>query len=132
MNIHAKLLGGAKLIAEMDAKSASIPVKVGAAVRHWGLMLTTKIQANASGRPGPNVVTGDYRRSWTTTFRQVGPVATSESGTNAPQGRRLEFGFHAADSLGRVYNQAPRPHAGPAADWVFPRFEDAVRKAGTS
>lgn len=131
MNIQAKLLGAGKIVADMHAQSAAIPVKVGAAVRHYGLLLTTRIQANASGRPGPNVVTGDYRRSWTTRFTQAGTVSESESGTNAPQARRLEYGFHGADSLGRVYDQAPLPHVGPAAGWVFPKFEEAMRKIVT-
>ncbi len=34
----------------------------------------------------------------------------------APQGFRLEYGFHGADSLGRVYDEAAEPYAGPALD----------------
>jgi len=34
----------------------------------------------------------------------------------APQAFRLEYGFHGADSLGRVYDEAAEPYAGPALD----------------
>lgn len=77
---------------------------------HHGMLLTTRIKANASGRPGPNVITGDYRRSWQ--GRQSGSSYTV--GTNKPQARRLEYGFYGPDALGRVYNQPPYPHLGPA------------------
>lgn len=47
---------------------------------------------------------------------------TAIVGTNAPQGRRLEFGFVGADALGRVYNQPPFPHVGPAVEEQAPLF----------
>ena len=37
-------------------------------------------------------------------------------GTNLEYARRQEYGFNGADSLGRVYNQAPRPYLRPAID----------------
>ncbi|PVC80612.1 hypothetical protein DBP19_36350 [Streptomyces sp. CS090A] len=77
------------------------------------------IRANASGRPGPNVITGKYRSSWEVVGRAIPHGAQCTIGTNAPQGRRLEYGFVGPDSLGRVYNQPPFPHVGPAV----PRME---------
>jgi hypothetical protein len=38
--------------------------RVPAVTQHYGQLLLTRIQANASGRPGPRAVTGNYRRSW--------------------------------------------------------------------
>lgn len=100
-------------------------------VTHYGHLLRTAVMRNASGSPGPNAPTGDYRRSMTVTFvRDHGSgTFSAEVGTNAPQGRRLEFGFVGADSLGRVYNQRPRPHFGPAFDSVAPEFEAAIGRA---
>lgn len=88
--------------------------------------LQRQVVANASGRPGPNAPTGDYRRSINrlTTRRATGTVG--QVGTDKPQGRRLEFGFTGADSLGRNYNQPPYPHFGPALDKIAPEFEQAL------
>jgi hypothetical protein len=83
--------------------------------RRWTQALTTKIKANASGRPGPRARTGDYRRSWSgITYVREAVEIVGEASTNAPQGPRLEFGFTGVDALGRHYNQPPYPHAGPA------------------
>lgn len=45
-------------------------------------------------------------------------------GTNVVYGRRLELGFAGKDSLGRAYNQAPRPFIRPA----FSRNRDRIKK----
>lgn len=85
------------------------------AVYRAGARVRTQVRANASGRPGPNVITGDYRRSIAQTNTMTdgnSPVAYVHSA--APQARRLEYGFVGADVLGRVYNQPPFPHWGPA------------------
>ncbi len=68
--------------------------------------------ANASGRPGPNIVTGDYVASFF--VKQIGDLAWF-MGNTQPQAARLEFGFSGRDSLGRSYNQPPFPHFRPAA-----------------
>lgn len=85
------------------------------ALSNSGAMLLTRIRANASSGhhrpglphipgtgPGPNVATGDYRRSWHTREQSDGTVMVS---TNAPQARRLEYGFFGVDSAA-----APRGH----------------------
>lgn len=85
---------------------------------------------NASGRPGPNVVTGTLRRSikhdpvtpwglggWQT---KVGPTAV--------YGRRIELGFSGADSLGRVYKQPPYPYFTPAFHAVVRRIPAIMAK----
>jgi hypothetical protein len=107
---------------EVAAKLAARPALFKNAMRgifpKAGAMLKTQVMANASGRPGPRVITGAYRRSWT--YRAG--VDRVTVGTNAPQGARLEHGFVGPDRLGRVYHQPPFPHAGPALDQVSPRF----------
>lgn len=61
--------------------------------------------------------TGTYRRSFAMeTVEKSSERCRVEVGTDAPQARRLEYGFVGADKLGRVYNQAARPHIRPAFD----------------
>lgn len=97
------------------------------ATRHHTRLLVTRIQANASGRPGPNAPTGDYRRSWTMEVKSGLGGVEGIAGTNKPQARRLEYGFVGTDSLGRTYDQPPYPHVQPALDEVAPEYIDAMR-----
>ena len=60
---------------------------------------------------------GTYRRGWhMETVVKTPERCTVIVGNDQPQGPRLEFGFVGADKLGRVYNQAARPHIRPALD----------------
>ena len=109
-----------RVAADFAAQQLAIRQLLRARLIHHGQLLRTRVMAKASGRPGPNIVTGDYRRSISL---QVGGTVTQPwvaVGTNAPQGRRLEFGFVGTDSLGRVYDQPPYPHFGPAVDEIVP------------
>jgi hypothetical protein len=114
------------LLTKLGALSRlSEPAQLDKGVRKAALLLQGRIQGRASGRPGPRVITGNYRRSWNTVKLNVagGKVAYSV-GTNAPQGRRLEFGFNGTDALGRAFKQAPYPHVEPAlAESVDEMFE---------
>ncbi|WP_442815172.1 hypothetical protein [Streptomyces sp. NBC_01298] len=74
------------------------------------------IRQRASGRPGPRVITGRYRASWQSEVTAAGTVFVAQIGSNAPQARRLEYGFVGTDSLGRRYAQPPFPHVGPAVE----------------
>lgn len=88
------------------------------------------IRANATGRPGPNVITGKYRSSWQTVARGIPYGAQCTVGTDAPQGRRLEFGFYnMTDSLGRHFYQPPFPHVGPAIPRMQNLLKDGMRDA---
>lgn len=94
--------------------------------------LRDRIRANASGRPGPNVITGRYRASWTVGEFPVPDGGGADVGTNEPQGKRLEFGFYdMTDSLGRHYFQPPFPHVEPAVNEISPSYEQAFRDALT-
>ena len=59
----------------------------------------------ASGRPGPNVVSGTLRRSiGLVDVTRLGPGRwQSQTAPTVVYARRIELGFHGADSLGRVY-----------------------------
>ncbi|WP_172673788.1 hypothetical protein [Methanogenium cariaci] len=50
-------------------------------------------------------------------------------GTNAPQGKRLEFGFVGRDVLGRYYNQEAQPHLRPAVDENVDEVREEIRAA---
>lgn len=112
----------AQIAAQFDARAVSTLPEVTGVVRHYAMLLETRIKAKASGRPGPNAPTGDYRRSWTHEVSSNGVSVTAVVGTSKPQARRLEFGFVGQDSLGRVYNQPPFPHVGPAVEEISPLF----------
>lgn len=120
------LTGDKGLIKATAGRATVIDRQVAGLVRHYGVLLNTRIKAKASGRPGPNAPTGDYRRSWVNEFHQSGSTAISVSGTNEPQGRRLEYGFVGTDSLGRTYNQPPYEHVGPAVSEIDPEFHKAA------
>ncbi|WP_329047164.1 HK97 gp10 family phage protein [Streptomyces sp. NBC_01422] len=107
-----------QLADRLDRAATQIGPAIQRAVRHTGELGRARIRGNASGRPGPNVITGAYRNSWETQTMRLPYGALCTIGTNAPQGRRLEFGFVGPDSLGRVYNQPPFPHVGPAIDYI--------------
>ncbi|MEV4975515.1 HK97 gp10 family phage protein [Streptomyces scopuliridis] len=90
------------------------------------------IRSNASGRPGPNIITGQYWASWQTRTRAIPYGAQCTIGTDRPQGRRLEFGFFdMTDSLGRHYYQPPFPHVGPAISAIEAALLQGMRDAAT-
>ncbi|MFI2258948.1 HK97 gp10 family phage protein [Streptomyces tubercidicus] len=94
--------------------------------RHHAMLLRVRIQRNASGRPGPNVITGRYRASWDVRMRTGGGEVTAEVFSDEPQSRRLEYGFVGVDSLGRHYRQPPFPHVEPAFRQTEPAFIQAL------
>lgn len=118
-----------QVAAQLNARAAAALPAVSAVVQHYAMILETRIKAHASGRPGPNAPTGDYRRSWTHEFSAAGLTAEAVVGTNKPQARRLEYGYVGPDSLGRIFNQPPYPHMGPAVEEVRPAFLAAVGAA---
>ena len=107
---------------ELAARLEHAAMKIGPAiekgVRHTGEMGIARIRGNASGRPGPNVITGAYRNSWRPEMKSIPHGAICTIGTDLPYGRRLEFGFTGTDSLGRSYNQPPFPHVQPALGYI--------------
>ena len=124
--INVQCLGASTVALLLERASPEIELKTSLAVRHYGQLLLTKVRSKASGRPGPNVITGDYRRSWSMRMGHAAGLTTAWVGTNAPQGRRLEYGFHGQDALGRHYDQPPYPHAEPALNEISPDFQKAV------
>lgn len=130
-SVTVAVVGGREVALEFADFGVRSTASISKIVTHYGHLLRTQVMRNASGRPGPNVITGDYRRSITVEFirEQAGSSVSAVIGSNNPQARRLEFGFHGEDSLGRHYNQAPLPHFGPAFDFISPQFETALRSS---
>ncbi len=124
INVHT--FGAYEVQQYFIVRSTELAARVEAIVRHYGQLLQTAVQAAASGRPGPNAPTGDYKRSINTQFSGAGLVATATVGTNKPQGRRLEFGFVGTDAIGRFFDQPPYPHFGPALSYIEHPFHDAL------
>jgi len=98
-------------------------------MRHVGALGVARIRQNASGRPGPNVITGRYRASWRSETLAIPYGAECTLGTDAPQGRRLELGFTGYDSLGRYYDQPPFPHVQPAIGFIEDTLHEQMRAA---
>ena len=121
-----------EVAAQLVAHGVRVGVRGVAVVHMFGVMLQTQVKANASGRPGPQAPTGDYRRSIGLQFSRDGGTVRASVGTNRPQGRRLEFGFTGVDAAGRHYNQPPFPHFGPAVDKIAPEFHAAVARLATN
>lgn len=112
----------ARFAAELVATVAEVDEKARLLVVRQSTILQGNIKRHATGRPGPNMITGNFNRS---IYRQVLSAGTGHIavvGSNAPQAWRLEMGFHGADSLGRVYDQPPYPSFGPGFDDTVPGF----------
>lgn len=95
----------------------------------YGDKLQEQVKQDASGRPGPNIITGQYVASIHKVAQSTYAVTV---GTDAPQALRLEYGFAGQDSLGRVYGQPPYPHWTPAVDKLMPEYVKAMQKAARS
>lgn len=112
-----------ELADRLDQAADDLGPAIRGRVQHVAELGRGMIRAAASGRPGPNVITGRYRSSWQVDTRLLPYGAQCTIGTNEPQGRRLEWGFTGFDSIGRYYDQPPFPHVGLAV----PRMETALR-----
>lgn len=120
-----------QLADRLEHAADQLPNAIYKGVKHTGSLGNARIKGGASGRPGPDVITGAYRNSWMDVTERIPYGAMCTIGTNAPQGRRLEFGFSGTDSLGRTYNQPPFPHVGPAVPFIGVTLQVQMRLALT-
>lgn len=102
-------------IGETDAALLDVGTRLDAAglefVEKAGLILEAAIKDRAP------VKTGTLRRSVGVDEVAGGAgVFRSTTGPRTKYGRRLELGFHGADSLGRIYDQSGKPYVAPAID----------------
>lgn len=118
------------LAPRLEQAAARVGPETNRTVQQQGRLLRALIMENASGRPGPNVISGDYRGSWEPEPFPVPDGGGVEVGTRKPQGRRLEYGFmERYDSLGRFYRQPPFPHVEPAVNELSTEYEQAFKDA---
>lgn len=127
------LTGTVSGVPQAVAAIARVETKTQAAVAR-GVGLGVKqgeaiVKGHARGRPGPRAVTGDFNRSIVGDFEIGAGVVFGQIGTNAAQGRRLEYGFVGADVLGRVYNQPPYAYLQPSVPAVKAAVEQHVAEA---
>lgn len=119
-----------ELADRLDAAADRVEPAITRAVRHTGELGRGLIRGNASGRPGPNIITGQYWASWESVTRGIPGGAQCTLGTRRPQGRRLEFGFwDMTDSIGRHFFQPPYPHVGPALPEIGRTLRAQMRDA---
>lgn len=119
--------GARELVAAFTEGAAQTELLMPLVVEKTAADLVALVQQHASGRPGPNAPTGDYRGSWGVEILEATTTSTSASvGTDRAQANRLEYGFNGTDSLGRTFDQQPYPHMGPAADIIEPVFHAAM------
>lgn len=113
----------------LDRAADRLPAAVFKGVAHTGMLGAARIRGNASGRPGPNVITGAYRAGWQSVPLRIPYGGFCTIGNEEPQSRRLEWGFTGTDSLGRSYAQPPFAHVGPAIDFITGTFHAQMRLA---
>jgi len=116
--VEFDLLGVPEFVAALEAMDARVDAATGTAVRDGALIIQRQAQTNASGRPGPRVITGTLRRSIRVDGpHRIGTAWEARVGPTVVYGRRVELGFDGTDSLGRTYHQPPYPYFAPA--WRF-------------
>lgn len=122
--------GARELVARLERGATQVDDLMPVVVEKSTADLVALTQQNASGRPGPNAPTGDYRGSWESSrVDAADPNSVSWSaGTDRVQANRLEYGFVGVDSIGRHYAQPPYEHLAPAVDVIEPVFEAAMAK----
>ena len=119
-----------ELAGRLEQAADRVGPEVNRTVQQQARLLRALMMENASGRPGPNVITGAYRSSWRIEPFGVADGGGAEVGSDQPQGRRLEYGFYdMTDSIGRHFFQVPRPHVGPAVNELSPEYEQAFTDA---
>jgi hypothetical protein len=104
---------------------ANLELEIAALNNRYSQILLKEVIKNASGRPGPNIVTGQYVSKFIIVQRDHGFAITNPS----PQTARLEYGFSGRDSMGRVYAQPPFPHMRPALNSVKASYRVDLGKA---
>lgn len=88
--------------------------------------LRKEIVNQASGRPGPEIVTGLYTMGFEVqedTLFFANQWVVSVVNENGVQWRRLEYGFTGIDALGRHYDQPPFAHIRPAIEIASPKIQ---------
>lgn len=121
-------------LVKLSSRMATMPRRVRRSIkkvnREARSMIEEALYRHASGRPGPNVITGEYRSSFYTELLESNEDEfVILAGNDSPQAARLEYGFFGVDSLGRNYAQPAFPHMRPALYEAQLWYRDAVLQA---
>ena len=115
-----EMLGLREFGAALTRVSAEADAGSKRAIGRAGAEVVKVAQENASGDPGPEVVTGTLRRGIRMTpVHRAGPIGwQTEVGPTVIYSRRIDLGFKGEDALGRIYSQEPKPYFTPAWEKV--------------
>ncbi len=113
-----------RLVVAADVASREVVTK-------GGRVVEDATKAHMQGRPGPERRSGALMASVAVrNVKSVGPGAwSSETAPETPYARRIEFGFHGADRLGRFYSNDPLPFLRPGLDDSLPALAALHRAA---
>jgi hypothetical protein len=128
-SFHGTITGLSDVIRLMNRVAPASKSAMEIGMRRGTLLGQSIVRGNASGRPGPRNVTGDFRRSIVGDTEVAGDKVLSQIGTNAAQALRLELGFYGVDVLGRKFSQPPYPYMGRSVDAVIEAYRSEVTKA---
>lgn len=106
--VHADFPGA--MVGELNRRASAGTIGIQAALERAAETLKDRAVLHSQGRPGPNVITGQFRDAWTVAVGRYDAIVANGSVYAA----RLEFGFVGVDSLGRMYSQPPFPSLSPA------------------
>ncbi len=132
--LSIRVQGDAALAAACLTAIPRLKQRTTMAVHEFAPLLAERMQTAASGRPGPNIQSGNLYGSFQVdhTLGDVDGWGAATVYTDVIYARRLEFGFYGADSLGRVYNQPPYPFFGRAVEGSVGEFVAMIERAVNS
>lgn len=111
MKTSIKLLGSAALKQMLKQTEDELPKALEAGLTTGALLIQNSAKKKVVKR------TGTLSRSiHTKTVEYTKKKVSVAVGTDVEYARRIEYGFSGKDSLGRNYNQSPRPYLRPALD----------------
>lgn len=129
--ISVRVQGDAALASALATAMPRLKQRTTAAVHQFAVLLAERIQTAASGRPGPNIVSGNLYGSIQIdhTLGDADGWGVATVYTNVIYARRLELGFYGTDSLGRHYNQPPYPFFSRAVEGSVDEFRAVMERA---
>lgn len=89
-------------------------------VQLYGVRLLQLVRQNASGAPGPNVITGQYRASISLDFEGSGEETSATVYSDMEFGAELEYAGH--------MNHEAHPHFRPAFEEIEPEFVTHIER----
>ncbi len=129
--ISIRVQGDAALASALAAALPNLKQQTTAPVHQLAPLLAERIQTAASGRPGPNIQSGNLYGSIQVdhTLGDADGWGAATVGTSVIYAARLELGFNGTDSLGRSYNQPPYPFFGRAVEGSIGEFISIMQRA---